>query len=211
MKFSKILALSLALAGSAASLGAQNRDALAEYRAGNFQAAVDITRAEIAARPDNMDAYTVQGWSLLKLNQYREALNVATEALKVRRYDYRIIEIAGEAQFYLGRPTEALKHFEEYAALAPTGDRIETVYYFMGEIFLQLGEFHRADIAFSTALYHAPRTARWHERLGYARLQAKDYRYAVAAYDEALRLNPGLVEAQRGRAQAQQALSAAAN
>ena len=73
--------------------------------------------------------------------------------------------------------------------IAPTGDRIDMVYYYMGEIFIRLGEFNHADISISTALYHNPNIARWWSRLGYAREMASDYTYALDAYRKALRLN----------------------
>lgn len=194
---------------TASLLGAQEagrQDALVLYRQGQFAAAIEVCKAEIAAKPGNMDSYTVLGWSYLRLKDYASALKAANDAMVTNKFDWRIIEIAGEANYYLGKSAEALKHFEQYVVLAPEGDRIELVYYFMGEIFLQMGDYHRADIAFTTAIYHAPTTAKWWERLGFARLQAKDFRYAKTAYDEALRLNPNSVEAKRGQAQAVQGL-----
>ena len=192
------------------TLGAQDdpkKDALLLYRQGDFKAAIEVCKTEITARPDNMDSYTVLGWSLLRLKDYAQAIKYAEEALAKNKFDWRINEIAGEANYYLGKSKEALKYFEQYAVLAPTGDRIELVYYFMGEIYLQLGDYNRADIALTTAIYHAPSTAKWWERLGFARLQAKDYKNSKTAYDEALRLNPNSPEAQRGRKQAEEKLA----
>jgi cytochrome c-type biogenesis protein CcmH/NrfG len=42
-------------------------------------------------------------------------------------------------------------------------------YYYMGEIYLRLGRFGHADIAFSTALQYSSGNAKWWARLGYAR------------------------------------------
>lgn len=180
---------------------AQQRDALEAYKAGKFNDAIAITQEEIKASPNNMDSYVVLAWSLQKLERHQDALNYALQALKLNAYDFRIIEIVGESSFYLGKNLEALKSFEQYVVLAPSGDRIERVYYFMGEIYLQLGQYNRADIALTTAVYHAPQTAVWWSRLGYARMLAKDYPSAKKAYDEALRQNPGLSEAARGKQQ----------
>jgi tetratricopeptide (TPR) repeat protein len=186
----------------AAGLGfAQQKDALAAYKTGQYTDAVAITLDELKSNPNNMDSYVVLCWSLQKLEKHQDALNYAQQALKLNAYDFRIVEIVGESSFYLGKNTEALKAFEQYVGLAPSGDRIEKAYYFMGEIYLQLGQYNRADISLTTAVYHSPQTAAWWSRLGYARMLAKDYPAAKKAYDEALRQNPGLNEAVRGKQQ----------
>ncbi|MBN2050224.1 MAG: hypothetical protein JW760_07240 [Spirochaetales bacterium] len=187
---------------------AQDRpDALQAYRQNRFEEAVRICLAELEEMPGNMDSYTVLGWSLLKLNRNEEALDYSRQALRVNRNDVRVIEIAGEALFNLGKNLEALEYFQEYSVLAPTGDRIDLVYFYMGEIFLRLGEYHHADMAFTTAVYHSPNTARWWARLGYAREMAVDYQYAQEAYSRALQLNPALEEAQRGRERVQEKIA----
>jgi len=189
-----------ALLGAPRAAAQEKQDALELYRSGNFQAAADICRKELEEMPARLDAHAILGWSLLKMRRYAEALEASQKAFAVSRYDPRIIEIAGEAQYYLGRRQEAMKYFEEYAAIAPTGGRIDAVYYLMGEIYIQLGKYASADIALSTALYHSPNVADWWTRLGYAREKAGDPRYALEAYNKALALNPGQVEAQRGKA-----------
>lgn len=195
----------------ATAVGAQDApprpDALAAFRRGNYQEAVTITLREIEENPNNMDAYTVLGWSLNQLRRYQESVQYATRALQIRRYDYRILEIIGEALYYLNRYPEALGYLQQYVAVNPSGDRIARVYYFMGECFLALGEFVHADIALTTAVYYSPQTARWWERLGFARAQSKDWRFAQRAYQEALRLAPNSPEAQRGLEQVNAALA----
>lgn len=177
----------------------EGRDALELYRQGRYEEAVQVCRQELAVQPRRMDAHVVLGWSLLRLERYEDALQSAQEAHSIVPGDYRIIEILAEAHFFLGNNLEALEEFQEYTVLAPTGDRIDLVYYYMGEIFIRLGEFNHADIAFTTAVYHSPNTARWWARLGYAREMAKDYEYAIIAYDQALTLNPSYSEARRGK------------
>lgn len=174
------------------------RDALELYRNGNYDAAIEVCLQELEEMPRNMDSYVVLGWSFLKQNRYDEALDYGEKAHSITPSDYRIIEILGEAQFYLGNNQESLKNLEEYTVLAPTGDRIDFVYYLMGEIFIRLGEYNHADIAFSTALYHSPNSANWWARLGYAREMAKDYKWSLDAYDKALKLNATHSDARRG-------------
>ena len=184
-------------------------DALQKYRNNEYDEAVKICIDEIEAMPRNLDSYTVLGWSLVKLNRYQEALNYSLAALKISRYDTRIIENIGEAHYYLGNNLEALKYFEEYVSLVESGGRVDVVYYYMGEIFIRLGEFNHADIALTTALYHSPNVARWWSRLGYAREMAEDYKWALDAYDRALKLNPSYAEAIRGKSRVQSKLPGA--
>ncbi len=178
---------------------AQDRpDALRLYRDGRYEEAVQVCLNELQEMPRNMDSYTVMGWSLLALNRPEEAYNQARKALEVAPYDQRLVQIAGESLYYMGKNREALAYFEQYVTLAPTGGRIASVYYFMGEIFIRLGQLNNADIAFSTALHFEGQNARWWARLGYARETGGDYVNAQDAYENALKLNSGLTEAQRG-------------
>ena len=180
---------------------AQERlDALELYRQGQFAQAVEVCLQELkefdtTETRRRMSSYTVLGWSYLRLAQYDNALQYARQARNEVRYDVRIIEIEAEALYYLGRNIESLALFEEYVALNPTGDRIDLVYYFMGEIFLRLAEYHHADIAFSAALHHSPQIARWWARLGYAKEQIPDVKGAEETYTAALKLQPSLEEA----------------
>jgi tetratricopeptide (TPR) repeat protein len=181
-------------------------DALLLYQSGKYVEAIEVCESELKLRPGNMDSYSVLGWSLIRMGNYKEALEKAEEGLRISRYDARIIEIVGEANFYLGKNLEALKWFEEYATLSPGGGRIDSVYFFMGELFIRMGEYNHADIAFTTAVYHSPNIARWWARLGYAREMAKDYDYSIEAYNKALELVPSFPDAKRGkeRVEAQQ-------
>ena len=193
----------LILSMLAVTLTAQERpDALAMYQMGEYEKAVNVCLTELEISPRNMNSFTVLGWSLISLKRYQEALNYALKGLEISRYDHRVVEIAAEANFYLGNNVDSLKYFEEYTVLAPTGDRIGIVYYFMGEVFIRIGEFNHADIAFSTAVYHRPTIARWWARLGYAREMAEDFAFAMEAYDQALKLNPSLSDALRGKERA---------
>ncbi len=187
---------------------AQERpDALKLYNSGRYERAVEVCLEELEAMPRNMDSYAVLCWSLLRLNRYDEAQEYAEQGLEISRYDPRMVEVMGEVHYYKGNNLDALKWFEEYAVLSPTGPRIDSVYYFMGEIFIRLGEYHHADIALTTAVYHTSTVARWWARLGYSREMAEDYRHAIEAYDEALRLNPNLTDASRGKQRAEEKLT----
>jgi tetratricopeptide (TPR) repeat protein len=191
----------------AGTLAAQELDALELYREGRYEDAVETTLEEIEAEPRNMNSYTVLGWSLLALGRYEDALEYGLQALEVSRFDSRIIQIVGEANYFLGNNMEALEYLQEYVAIAPTGSLIDQVYYYLGEIFIDFGEYHHADIALTAAVYHQDGVASWWSRLGFVREQLEDYQYALQAYARALELNPSLGSATQGRQRVRAAIS----
>jgi tetratricopeptide (TPR) repeat protein len=208
MKGSKpVLAFYFFLSFAGLLFSQTNPDALLEYRNNNFERAVEICKNEIAANPNNLESYVVISWSLIRLGRYNEAMENARAGRNLSRNDVRITEALGEICYYLGRNTEALQYFQEYINNAPEGARIETVYYFLGEIYIRLGRFRHADIALTTALYRVPGNALWWTRLAYAQENAGDLYEAAASYERALSLNSQLSDARRGLERVRQALS----
>ncbi|MHC6204367.1 tetratricopeptide repeat protein [Breznakiellaceae bacterium SP9] len=186
---------------------AQTRtDAVAEYRSGNYERAISICKQDLAVNPRNIDSHVVLCWSLIRLSRYREAQGYANAGRAISRFDPRIIEVLGEISYYEGRNIEALQYFQEYINTSPEGQRIDVVYYFIGEIYILLGRFKRADIALSTAIYYSPGNAAWWTRLAYARECGGELQQAIAAYAEALRLNSQASDARRGIERARQSL-----
>jgi len=181
------------------SINAQTRpDALAEYRASNYERAAQICRDELIENPANMESHVVICWSLIRLNRFEEAMRYARAGRAINRFDVRITQILGEIYYYQGMNNEALTFFQEYASSAPEGQRIDQVYYFMGEIFIRQGKFRHADIALTTAVHWVPSNASWWVRLGFTRENASDLTGAIEAYERALSLNSQLADAQRG-------------
>ncbi|MDR2246464.1 MAG: hypothetical protein LBE17_07330 [Treponema sp.] len=190
-----------------AAIYAQIRpDALVEYRKGNYEAAVLICKDELAANPNSLESHVVMCWSLIQLNRYEEARTYALAGRNISRYDIRIVEILGEVSYYQGRNAESLQYFQEYINLAPEGGRLDTVYYFLGEIYIRLGRFRHADIALSMAVHYMPGNAAWWVRLAYAQESAGYLQDAVRAYEQALVLNAHLPDARRGLDRVRQSL-----
>jgi tetratricopeptide (TPR) repeat protein len=180
-------------------------DALKLYNEGKYEDAEKVCLDELKETPKNMNSYSVLCWALLAQQKYKDAAAYAEKGMKVSRWDRRLLDSAARAYYHLGDNKKALGYFEDYAITAPTTDEVKTIYYYMGEIFIRLAEFNNADIAFSTALHYDNKQAAWWARLGYAREMAKDYEYAIEAYENALKLNPGLTQAQRGLESAKEA------
>ena len=179
---------------------ASKQDALVLYHNGKYREAVQVCEDELRENPNRVESYVVMCWALVKNKQYAEAEERASEGLVVSPYDLRLIEVLGEAKYYLGKNSGAMEQFRKYVASAPeSGSRVGIAYYFMGEIFIRQARYQHADIALSSAVKKEPLLDTWWVRLGYAREMAGNYYEAVAAYDEALRLNSSSVDASRGR------------
>jgi tetratricopeptide (TPR) repeat protein len=195
----KSFAVLAVLFSAALNIFPQSRpDARVEYRRGNYDRAVQICREEIEVNASNLDSYVVLCWSLLALRRYEETLRYARTARSISRYDARVVEIIGEVHYFQGSNAEALQYFQEYVNLAPSGQRIENVYYYIGEIYIRMGKFRHADIALSTAVHWQPGNASWWARLAFARENAGDLMPAVTAYEKAISLNPQHADARRG-------------
>lgn len=182
------------------SAAKQKPDALKLYTAGRYAEAIAVCEKEIAERPSNMDSYVVLCWSLIRNRQYSEAEYWGLQSRKLSKYDQRAVEVLGEAKYYLGKNQEALSLFQEYVSLVgEKGSRLGEAYYFMGEIYIRLARYNHADIAFSQAVRTEPLYDYWWTRLGYAREMAGNYTLSLAAYEKALQLHAGQVDALRGR------------
>ena len=178
----------------------QQKDALVLYHNGKYKESVQVCEEELKENPNRIDSYVVMCWSLVKNKQYAEAEQRATEGLGVSAYDLRLIEVLGEARYYLGKNNGAMEQFQKYVASAnDSSSRLGTAYYFMGEIYIRQGRYQHADISLSSAVKKEPLIDNWWIRLGYAREMAGNYLEALEAYDEALRLNSSSVDASRGR------------
>ncbi|WP_147614104.1 tetratricopeptide repeat protein [Treponema pectinovorum] len=178
----------------------QRADALLLYRNGKYDEAIKICELEIAENPQNIDSYCVLCWSLVRNRQYAEAEQRTKEARAVNSTDVRLIEIQGEAKFYLGKNSEALELFQLYLANVPAnGSRIGNAYYYMGEIYIRQAKYQHADIAFTAAVHTEPLVDYWWTRCAYAREMAGNYDTSLVAYDKALELKPSNEDAQRGK------------
>jgi tetratricopeptide (TPR) repeat protein len=199
-----IILFSLCLC-AAGTLAAQTSrpDALQLYRAGEYARAIEVCELEIAENPGNLDAYAVLCWSLNRTRRYIEAELRAGEARKLNWYDRRFVEALADSKYYQEKNTESLALFQEYISLIPdvavarTG--VAQAYFHMGELYIRLARYEHADIALTMAVYLEQKNAYWWTRLGFARERARGYVEAIKAYDEALALDAGLLDALRGK------------
>ena len=200
MKNKKILIILGLLLISQVFAQTAKQDALVLYHNGKYREAVQVCGEELVSNPNRIESYVVMCWALVKNRQYAEAEERAVEGLAISPYDLRLIEVLGEAKYFLGKNSGALEQFQKYVASASeSGSRVGVAYYYMGEIFIRQARYQHADIAISSAVKKEPLTDTWWVRLGYAREMAGNYYEALNAYDEALKLNSSSLDASRGR------------
>ena len=84
------------------------QDALVLYHNGKYRESVQVCEEELKENPNRVDSYVVMCWSLVKNKQYAEAEERALSGLEVSPYDLRLIEILGEAKYFLGKNTGAM-------------------------------------------------------------------------------------------------------
>lgn len=176
--------------GRALESTGKNVEAAAKYRE-----AVAVCEKELAGDPTRMDAYTVKCWSLFRLARYREVVDIGAAGLKVK-FDARIVEVMGEAYFYLNDDKNAIKYLQRYLDnVGEYGDRVPTAYFFMAESYVRQKKLDHADIAYSFAVYREPGMARWWYRYATVAEALGDYRRAFDLYAKALKLSPSMAEA----------------
>ena len=165
-----------------------------------YQEAIAVCDRELAQDPARMDAYTVKCWSLFRLARYKEVVDIGTAALKVK-FDPRVVEVMGEAYFHLGDDATALRYLQRYIDnVGEWGERVATAYFYMAESYLRMRKFDHADIAYAIAVHREPGLARWWFRYAGAVEALGDNQRAFDLYGRALKLSPGMVEAQQGQA-----------
>lgn len=204
----KIFSILILLSFSALLFAQQEKpDALKMYNEGKYAESIKVCEQELVDTPNNLDSYVVLCWALVANGQYAEAETRATQGRNVDSSDVRLIEVLGEAKYYLGKNKDAMNLFERYVAtVQQNASRLGKVYWLMGEIYIRESKFEHADISLSMAVRIDTNRDDWWTRLGYAREQLGDFSSAISAYDRALALNSTLSDALNGKVRCQQHL-----
>ena len=192
--------------------GAENLSAMENYRRGreledqnrmndantHYNEAVRQCLEEVSGSTASRTTYTVLTWTLQRQRKYNEVVTWGERGLRVFPDEYRLMEIMGEAFFYLADYERSLSYMQRYTNALPQGDRVSIAYFFSGEIYRLTQKYHHADIAYTTALRFEPHLALWWYRLGSVREEIGDRTQAIDAYQQALRLNPNYNAAREG-------------
>jgi tetratricopeptide (TPR) repeat protein len=156
----------------------------------HYHEAIRQCLEEISNNIATRTTYTALTWTLQRQKRYSEVISWGERGLRLFPDEYRIVEIMGEAFFYLDDYTRSLAYMQRYTNALPNGDRVSVAYFFSGEIYRITQKYHHADIAYTTALRFEPNLALWWYRLGSVREEIGDKNHAIEAYQHVLRINP---------------------
>ena len=160
-----------------------------------YNEAIRVCLADISRNAATGNTYVFLTRSLRRMGRHSEAVDYGQRGMRAFPREYRILEAMGQSFFFLGNYEQSLAHMERYSNLLPGDDSIALAYFFMGEIFRNAGNFHRADIAYTTAMYYQPEMPLWWFRLGSVRERTGDRGPAMEAYRRALALSPAYTAA----------------
>lgn len=91
----------------------------------------------------------------------------------------------------LGRPQEALRHFEKSLDLGPPAHEIASIYVHLGSVYKDLGDYRKGVAALMQAKELNPELKEAHHLLGFCFFKLGEYRRAVECFEKAIELDPG--------------------
>ena len=211
------LLLALQAEGQTPGTGTPPRTAMQNYRLGRdyeamnrmgdanafYNEAIRICLDEVSRNTASRETYVVIAYTMQRQRKYADVISWGERGLRLFPNEYPIMEMMGEAFFYLDDYERSLSFMQRYVNAMPEGERSAVAYFFIGEIYRITERFFHADIAYTTALHIDSSLALWWYRLGSVREAAGDRRPAIEAYQQALRLNPNYREARSGLARLQ--------
>jgi ribosomal protein S12 methylthiotransferase accessory factor len=91
----------------------------------------------------------------------------------------------------LGRPLEALRHFEKSLALNPPVHEVASIYVHLGSAYKDLGDYLKGAEALMQARNLNPDLKEAHHLLGFCFFKLGEYGQAVECFEKAIELDPG--------------------
>ena len=185
----------------------RGRDLEAANRMGEansyYNEAVRMSLDQISRNAATRETYTAITFTMQRQRRYTDVISWGERGLRAFPDEYRLLEIMGEAFFYLDDYDRSLAFMQRYTNAQPEGDRVSVAFFFIGEIHRIAEKFLHADIAYTTAVRFEPGLALWWYRLASVREKIGDRTPAIEAYQTALRLDPNYREARDGLARLQ--------
>jgi len=183
----------------AAIAAAHVRDGNALLGKGRLDEAAMRYRLAAEAAPHNADAHVNLGFVQLELNRPAEALPVLSQAAVLAPDSADAHYLLGSALARLHRPAAAVPAFERALALK---EDFVAAHRDLAKALHDTGQHARAKTLLNAATALDPRSPDLHLFLGNIALHEMELDAALASYDRALAIEPGLAVALSNKAQA---------
>ena len=169
------------------------------HQAGRLEDAAAAYRALLQDSPDNSDALHYLGLIASRKTDYRDAIALIGEAIRINGKVPAFHCNLGSAYKGNGEFDSAIAAFGEALRLDP---EFQAAYSNLGNTLLELGRFDEASACYRKALALKPDFAEAHYNLGNAFLGQYRLDEAIACYDRALALKPDYAAAKYNKSNA---------
>ena len=172
------------------------QQAIAALNARQLAEAERLFRRLLRSQPRHAGALNLLTIVLMNAGRFPEAETFIAKAVAlggasdVSHYNYGLI------LKQLNRPADALRQFNQAAAINPT---VAETFNNRGTVFNALGQYEKAISDFDRAIALDPKSATALCNRGKSLAKMRRHDEALASYDEALAREPGLIEAWLGR------------
>jgi ribosomal protein S12 methylthiotransferase accessory factor len=127
--------------------------------------------------------------SLYAPPQAAQAALARLEAAFPERFDVNFFQ--GVTLEHLGRPDDALYHFQQALALGPPEHEVASVFVHLGSCHKDLAEYTQAVNALTQARELNPHLKEAHHLLGFCFFKLEEYQAAVQCFERVIELDPG--------------------
>jgi len=166
--------------------GVRRNLALAYYKKGDMEHARTEFEAVITARPRDVKAAVLLGYTYIKLEKPAEAVVLLTPLEPGHESDMDFEYVLGDAMIQSGKDTEGIPRMEKAASATHSPD----AYVIAGTAHMHRSEFREARADFDTALDLSPTFPGLYTLAGQARDASGDSEASVPEFQAALRTDP---------------------
>ena len=156
----------------------------------HLEKAEEALRRAISNRPHFARGYYELGFTLMKLERYKEAIRALRRAIKLQP------NLPAEAYYYLGASyykvgdmEEAIENLEEYRERVGLGARVEA-YQFLGRAYLQKYKLRKALSCFERVMYLREPTWETYVNKGIAYFGLDQFQKARKCFEQAMEMKP---------------------
>jgi tetratricopeptide (TPR) repeat protein len=185
-------------AAAATHAGAYVADGNRYIQTKDYPKAIEAYKKAVDSQPNLWAAQRGLGISYFNSDQFEKAIAPLKEALRLKPNDAELSFALGFACYETKQYADSLAAFQEAARLQPND---ADNHYWVGELYLVgFNQSEKAIPEFRESLRLRPNDARTLGELGAAHGRLTQHREAVAAFQQAIRIKPQLVDAYRGLA-----------